>query len=71
MAHFVVASKAGFRPTRMIFSVTEGILLSDLFRINDKENIGSHYKPKIAIAGPIMSLFMALLFATSWWLRIA
>ena len=26
MAHFVVASKVGFRPTHMIFSVTEGIM---------------------------------------------
>lgn len=69
MAHFVVASKVGFRPTRMIFSVTEGILLLDLFRMNDRENIGSHYMLKIAIAGPIMSLLMALLFATSWWLE--
>ena len=69
MAHFIVADMVGFRPPRMIFSVTEGVLLSDLCRTNEKQNIGSRNKLKIAIAGPLMSLIMALLFATAWWLE--
>jgi Zn-dependent protease len=69
MAHFIMAQVMGIELKRFIFSITDGPMLAALCHPTAKPMASSHARFKVAIAGPIISLVMASLFAMSWWVE--
>lgn len=67
LAHIIAASLVGVKIRQTILFIFGGVYETSINESDDENS--SHYKLKIALAGPLASIGLALLFALAWLLE--